>query len=137
MGQDLLFRLHIRDCPSCQKELVTVGEAKGFLIKEEETDVPENLWPAIRTGLAESEKKTRPLLRPGWKWAAVFTGLLVVIALGLSIFFGVFPDRESVDNSLVERFQIKYIRIEDKPATTYLYTLNESKIVFIWAEKNS
>ena len=137
MWQDFLFRHHIQACPSCQRDLATVDETKPLLIQEEEMDVPEDLWLAIKAGLKEAEKKVRFLLHPGWKWATAAAGILVIIGLGLWVLFGGFPGKRPVGEHLVERFQIKYIRVEDKPAKTYLYTLNEPKIVFIWAEKNS
>jgi hypothetical protein len=41
--------------------------------------------------------------------------------------------RKSPD--LAERFQINYIKIDNKPARAFLFQLQESNMIFIWAEK--
>ncbi len=134
--QDLLIRHHIQNCSSCQKELASVAETKPFLIQEGELDVPESLWPAIKARISQEKIKRRVLLPLRWRWAAV-AGLAVIITLGVWLLFVISPIKKPVEESLVERFQIKYIKVQDTPAKVYLYTLQEPKMVFIWAEKNS
>lgn len=134
--QDFLLRRHILDCPLCQKEMVTAGEARSLLIQEDAVDIPESIWPAVKAGLRKAQKK-RHLFRPSWGWAAATAGILIIIGLGLWVLFGGFPAKVPVEQTLVERFQLKYIKVQDRPAKFYLYTLQEPKMVFIWAEKNS
>jgi hypothetical protein len=135
--QDLLFCRHIQDCPSCQQEMATAEEAKTLLIQEDEMSLTGTIWPAVRMGLDQVLKKRRHLLQPSLGWATATAGLLVIIALGLWVIFGGFPTKAPIEQNIVERFQIKYLRIEDKPAKAYLYTVNEPKMVFVWAERNS
>lgn len=135
--QGFLIRHHIQGCPFCQKELAATEEVKPFLIQESEVDVPESFWPAVKAELEKKEKKKRLIFRPRWRWATAAAGLAVVIALGVWLIFLVSPVKGPMKQRLVERFQINYIRIEDKPAKAYLYALKEPKMVFIWAEKNS
>jgi len=40
------------------------------------------------------------------------------------------------EEDITSPFQIKYIRIYDKPARTYLFQLQDSNMIIIWAEKN-
>ena len=135
--QDFLFRRHIRDCPSCQEEMVTAEEAKYLLIQEDEMNLTGSIWQAVKAGLGTAQRKKRYLYRPSWGWAAATAGILVIIGLGLWVLFSGFPTKVPVEQTLVERFQIKYLRIEDKPAKAYLYTVSEPKMVFVWAERNS
>jgi len=117
--------------------LASTAETKPFLIQESEVDPPESIWPAVKAGITQEKTKRRSLFRPEWRWAFVAAGMSMIIALGVLLLFVVSPYKGPVEESLVERFQINYIRIKDKPAKPYLYTLQEPKMVFIWAEKNS
>ncbi len=135
--QDFLFRRHIQDCSSCQEKIATVKEAKSLLFQEDEFDIPENIFLAVKVGLGKAQKKKRYLYRPSLGWAAAAAGLLIIIGLGLWVLFGGFPAKVPAEQTLVKRFQIKYLRIEDKPAKAYLYTVSEPKMVFVWAERNS
>ncbi len=134
--RDFLIRRHIQECPECQKKLAGVEEVKPFLIQEEEVGGLEGLWPEIKTKLSqEKRKKLRPL-RPRLRWAFRAVGLFVAIAAGIWLYRIFTLDKSPLKESLVERFQINYIRIEDKPARAFLFQPHDSEMIFVWAEKN-
>lgn len=136
--QDFLIRYHIEKCPACQEKFASVEEANLFLIQESEAGELEGLWPAIRERLTERGLKDRGLYRPRlrWAWAAAAAGMVAALILGFWLYSIFKPGKAPEEESLVERFQIKYIRVENKPAHAYVFWPQGSEMVIVWAEKN-
>lgn len=134
--QDFLIGHHIQKCPACQSHLASLEETKPFLVQESEIENLESLWPAIKSGLSEGKRKERLFFRPRLKWAAGVAGLLIAILAGIWLYSVFSPEKISPKQPLINRFQINYIRVEKKPARAFLYSLPESKMVIVWAEKN-
>lgn len=134
--QDFLLRHHIQKCVVCQNKMTSLDETKPLLIQESEIENLEDLWPAVKAGLSEGKRKERLFFRPRLGWAAGAVGFLVALVAGIWLFSIFTTDRGPSKEILIERFQINYIRVENKPAKAYLYSLHESKMIIVWAEKN-
>ena len=137
--QDFLIRLHIQKCPACQAQLASAEEARLFLIQEGEVGSTGRLWPAIKARLSDRKELERIVLRPRprrrWAWTAGIAALVVAVVLGIWLYTVLIPVKTPGDEDLVERFQINYIRVENKPVHTYVYWPKGTEMVIIWAEK--
>lgn len=137
--QDFLIRYHIQKCQACQARLASVEEVKPFLIQEDEVGSTGHLWPAIEARLGEkrSEKQIvhRPRPRMRWAWTAGIAALIAAAVLGVWLYTVLTPAKVPGDEDLVERFQINYIRVENKPAHAYVYWPQGIEMVIVWAEK--
>lgn len=137
--QDFLIRLHIQKCPACQAQLASAEEARSFLIQEEEAASTERLWPAIKARLSDKRGLERIVHRPRprrrWAWTAGIAALVVAVILGVWLYTVLIPVKAPGDEDLVEKFQINYIRVENKPVHTYVYWPQGTEMVIIWAEK--
>ncbi|NIM90477.1 MAG: hypothetical protein GTO17_05960 [Candidatus Aminicenantes bacterium] len=132
--QDFLLRKHIQDCSCCQENLASLEEAKSLLIQEGEVGDLEGLWPKVKVQLAEEERKEKYFRLPRWGWAVGAAGLLVAIILGVWLFWSARLGKPSEEPG--SPFQIKYIRVHDKPARAYLFQPQDSNMIIIWAEEN-
>lgn len=135
--QDFLIRHHIEKCPACQEKYASLEEANLFLIQESEVGDIEGLWPRIKPRLSEERIRMRGLPRPQfrWAWASAAAGLVAALILGFWL-YSIFTSKKALEEeSLVERFQIKYIRVENKPAHAYVYWPQGTDMVIVWAEK--
>lgn len=136
--QDFLIRRHIHKCPLCQAQLASAEEAKPFLIQESEVGRTEHLWPEIKQRLNEKRGKEHIIDRPQfrWAWTAGIAALIVAAVLGFWIYSALVPTRAPAGEDLTDGFQIKYIRVENKPAHAYIYWPQGTEMVIVWAEKN-
>ncbi len=133
-GQDFLLRKHIQNCPSCQENLASLEETKSVLIQEGEVGNLEDLWPKVKIKLTEEERKEKLFHLPSWGWAVGAAGLIAVVIIGLWLFWSAQLGKPSEE--LGRRFQIKYIRVHNKAARTYLFQPQDSNMIIIWAEEN-
>jgi hypothetical protein len=134
IGQDFLLRKHIQNCPSCQENLASLEETKSLLIQEGEVGDLEGLWPKVKVQLAKEKRKEKVFRLPRWGWAVGGAGLIAVVIIGLWLFWSAHLGKPSEE--LGRPFQIKYIRVHDKPARAYLFQPQDSNMIIIWAEEN-
>lgn len=135
--QSFLIRQHIQKCLNCQRELASIEEVRSLLIQKSEGESFEGEWLTIRAKLSEEKRKEKGLFRPRLRWIAGVAGLFAVVVIGIWIYFSYIPDKSPQEKDLAERFRINYIRVENKPAKTFLFCPHDSKMIIIWAEKNS
>jgi len=134
--RDLLIRRHIQKCPFCQIGLANVEEVKLFQVQEDEVGELEGLWPAVRARLSEVQREERRFKKRGLRWAFAAACLLLIAALGIWIYRGITFRKSPLENNWVERFKINYIRIEEKPASVFIFQPKDSDMVIVWAEKS-
>ncbi|UCC39605.1 MAG: hypothetical protein JSV96_17800 [Candidatus Aminicenantes bacterium] len=137
--QSFLIRRHLQKCPECQRELASIAEVRSLLTQESEGESLEGEWLAIRGKLSGGKRKERDLFSPRLRWAAGVASLFVVAVavIGSWLYFSYTPGKSPQEKDLGERFRINYIRVDDKPAKTFLFRPHDSKMIIIWAEKNS
>ena len=133
--QDFLLQRHIQNCPACQENLANLKETKSLLIQEKEVEGLEGLWPKVKAQLPKEKRKERLYRLPRWGWAVGTACLL--IAIFFSIWFDqLVPPGKTPEGDITGPFQIKYIRIYDEPARTYLFQPQDSNMIIVWAEKD-
>jgi hypothetical protein len=134
--QDFLLRKHIHNCPACQENLASLEETKSLLIQESEVDGLEGLWPKVRLQLTKEKRKQRLFHLPRWAWAVGAACLLIALVLAIWL-YQIAPSGKTQEKEITSPLQIKYIRIYDKPARTYLFHPQDSNMIIVWAEKNT
>jgi hypothetical protein len=135
--QSFLIRYHIQRCPDCQKELASTEDVRSLFIREDEAGSIEEVWPALKAKFSGKREKKQIFLWPRLRWIAAVAGLFAVVAIGVWLYFSNPPDKSPEEKNLAERFRINYIRVENKPAKAFLFRPHDSKMIIIWAEKNS
>lgn len=135
--QSFLIRHHIQDCPDCQRELPSMEEVRSLFIREDEAEDIEVLWPALKAKFSDKREKKQIFLWPRLRWITGVAGLFAAIIVGVGIYLFFFSSEGPSDESPVEHFRINYIRVENKPAKAFLFRPYDSKMIIIWAEKNS
>ncbi len=135
--QSFLIRHHIQGCPDCQKELASTEDVRSLFIREDEAGSIEEVWPAIKAKFSDKRGKKQIFLWPRLRWIAGAAGLFAVVAIGVWLYFSNPADKSPQEKDLAERFRINYIRVENKPANAFLFRPHDSKMIIIWAEKNS
>ncbi|NIM58765.1 MAG: hypothetical protein GTO16_07445 [Candidatus Aminicenantes bacterium] len=133
--QDFLLQKHIQNCPACQENLASLEETKSLLIQGEDVGGLEDLWPKVKLKLAEQERKERFFQVQRLAWAVGAAFLVLAIVLGIW-FYQLTPRGKTPEEDIISPFQIKYIRIYDQPARTYIFQPQDSNMIIIWAEKN-
>ena len=133
--QDFLLQKHIQSCPACQENLASLEETKSLLIREGDVGSLEELWPKVKVQLTKEKGKERLSRLPRWGWAVGAACLLVAIFLSIW-FYQLVPSGKAPEQDITSPLQIKYIRIYDQPARTYLFQPQDSNMIIIWAEKN-
>jgi len=134
--QDLLIRRHIQKCPSCQKKLARIDEVKPFLIGENKVGSLEGLWHGIKAEISQGKRKEQRSLLLRLRWAFGTASFLIALAAGIWFYRNPTLVKTPLKENLVERFQINYVRIENKPARAFLFQPHDSEMIVVWAEKN-
>ena len=134
--QDFLIRRHIQKCTVCQSEMANVEETKPFLIQESDVEGLEGLWPSVKARLSDGKRKERLSFWPRLRWAVGVAGVLVAFVVGIWLYSIFTSEKGPSEENLVEKFQINYINVENKPARAYIFWPYDSKMIIIWAEKN-
>ena len=132
--QDFLLLKHIQNCPACQENLASLEETRSLLIQEGEVGNLEGLWPKVKVQLTKEKRKEKFFRLPRWGWTVGAAGLLIALILGVWLFRSANIGKRSEE--LDRPFQIKYIRVHDKPARAYLFQPQDSNMIIIWAEEN-
>jgi hypothetical protein len=134
-----LVRRHIEHCSACQAKLAQEEEVKRLFVQADDVSNLDHLWPAIQEKLNNSKpkEKTRPLLpRPAWRWAVAAAALMIMFMTGFWLIRNYQPDKFRPAEE-AKSFQINYLKIENEPARTFIYQPKNSRIIIIWAEKNT
>lgn len=133
--QDYLIRRFLLTNESCRQKLADLNEVRDILVDEGEVSGIPSLWPRVRRDLAAGRAPAALGMRSGLRWAFQIFGLCMVLVLG----FWMIRQRRSVNMPAADgspgSFRIQSIRLEDKPATTFLFQPKDSKFIMVWAEK--
>jgi len=144
--KDRLLHGHVENCPACRERLVSREDARRILVQVEEIGGLERLWPSIENILASDDKKAREtsLPRPAivkmWRLAAGLAVLLAAVALNFWLLQKPRQDNlasgAGANPAEVEQVQIRYVRIENEPAQTFIFQPRDSNIIIVWAGRN-
>jgi len=136
--QDFLLRRHMERCPVCGAHLAGREEARRVLAREEDFRGAANLWPGIKSGLADPAAAPRSAGRPRMVLvtsAAAASALLLAAVLSVWLFRGFRAERPMPTPPAEDRFEMNYVRIGGQPADSYIYQPRDSGMTLIWAEK--
>lgn len=135
--QDKLIQRHMLQCPECRARLAKKEEASAWLIQESDTqDIPD-FWPQVEATLKSNQGTTvnAPLLFR-WRWALRAAGFVLAVTVSIWIYSYYKPHLSSDEIQQPDRFRLKYVRIAEEPAQTFLYQPKDTDMIFIWAGKN-
>lgn len=134
--QAYLIKVHLERCPSCSGELIERDEALALLAREEKVPDRISLWAGIQAGLCEDKrKKALPRLLLRWRWAAGAAFVIFAILAGF-LFLNRSNEADMAMGGMSEdQIRINYINVEEKPAGAFVYKLQDSEMIFIWAER--
>ncbi len=133
--QGILIKHHFEKCADCQNSLVKAEDAQLFLVKEEKASEMVNLWPGINEKLCEgSGEKIRTPFFPKWRWALSAAGLMIFILTGFLYLNRPDSTELASQQGLDQSFKINYIKVEEKPAETYINEPLDSDLITVWAE---
>jgi len=135
--RDFLIRHHIQKCPVCQSKMASPEDVKSLLIQGSVGGNLDGLWPAVKAKLSGERKKEKRFSWPRLRWIAGAACLLAAVIAGIWLYSLFIHEKSPSKEDLVERFQINYIRIENKPARAFLFQPHDSNMIIIWAERNS
>ncbi len=131
-----MIRSHMQKCPLCQKNIASLDEAKLFLIQEGDLGKMEGLWTDVRERLSTHDTDKRHLFWPRWRWAAAAAVAVVAMVVGFWFYSISLRNNGPAEENMVEKFQINYMRIEKKPAQTYVFWPQGTEMILVWAEKD-
>ena len=134
--QSFLIRTHIQNCEGCRKQLASREEVKDLIILESEVEGFRDLWPAIKSGIAEKAPEKKAKYPVNRRWAFAAASLAVVILAGIVFLLTLSQNGALLDQEGQVRFQINSIRVGDEPATPFVYQPKDSDMILVWAEKN-
>jgi len=135
--RSFLIQHHIQKCPACHKKLASLEKIKSLLIRESDVEDPEGFWSGVKARIMEEERKEQRFFWPRLRWIVGAASLVVVIVAGIWLSLAFFQSKGPSEEILIERFQIKYIRVENRPAKAFLFQPHGSDMIIVWAEKNS
>jgi len=134
--QDFLIRYHFQNCRSCQEKIASSEEAKKIMVEEDQTGNLDSFWLKLKPELARAEKKERVHFRPWLKWAAAAALMTAAVAAVVWLYFLKATGENPSSQSPIRRFQINYLKVENKPASAFIFKPQDSAMIIVWAEKN-
>lgn len=134
--QDFLICCHFEHCRSCQQKIASKEEAKTILAGESQIENSDRFWLKIKPRLAKTEKKAKFAFRPWLKWAAATALMAAAVITFVWMYSLKTPAKNASGQNQGKRFQINYLRVENKPARAFIYKPQDSTMIIVWAEKN-
>lgn len=134
--QDFLIRTHVHKCEGCISQMASRDEVKALIIQEEDVRDFRDLWPAIKSGVAEKKPDRNSPVSSHWRWSFVAASIVVVFLAGFLVYTSLYQDGALLDQEGEARFQINSIRVGDEPATPFVYQPKDSDMILVWAEKS-
>jgi hypothetical protein len=134
-----LIRRHVEHCLACQSKLAEKEEVKDLFVQAGDILDLDHLWPAIQKKLNSSQPRAmtrQSVPKPAWRWAVASAGLMIALMTGFWLIRNYQPDKLQPGEE-AKSFQINYLKIENEPARTFIYQPKDSRIIIVWAEKNT
>lgn len=139
---------HLSTCPECQVNLEKAENNLRMVMKKMELLEPGSI-PAAEFVFRPTKKPSRKLrlfqLLRDWKWKPILKpAYIAVVFLFISLLAMILviqsphPGEKDPASSLSisnNQFAIHFIKIEEKPAQTYIVTEQETRTTLVWVEK--
>jgi len=133
--QDYLIRRYLLTDEAYSRKIAGLDEVRGILMDSGELKEIPSLWPKVRNELRSYRESRSSGMRSGLRWAIQGLGLCLVLVLGIWMIRHPKSERASTEVTHPGSFQIQSIRLENKPATTFIFQPKDSKFIMVWAEK--
>jgi len=133
--QDYLIRRYLLTDEVYSRKIAGLDEVRGILMDSGELKEIPSLWPKVRNELRSYREPRSSGMRSGLRWAIQGLGLCLVLVLGIWMIRHPQSERSSTAEAHTGSFQVQSIRLENKPATAFLFRPNDSKFIMVWAEK--
>jgi hypothetical protein len=131
-----LVRFHYDRCPACRARLAGPEEARRLLVRESELGEVPDFWPVVERSLNKRPNPGRPAAHLYWRWAGIAVAiLLVVAALNLWILRRAGPP-EPAPYAEGEVFSLLSVRVDQRPASAFVFQPNDSPLVLVWVERS-
>ena len=134
--KDFLIRSHIQKCEGCMSQMASREEARALIIQESDVENFRDLWPSIKTGVAEKKTEKKATYSINRRWVFAAASVVSVILAGFLLFTTISQNGAPLDQEGEARFKINSIRVGDEPATPFLYQPKDSDMILVWAEKS-
>ena len=136
--QAFLVRSHMEQCPACQFRLAGREETRRVLVRTEELQGLGPLWSKVRSGIAShdvprrSPAEGKALRGPLFAAAAV---IVLAVVLGVWYFRGFTAENAPPVVPAEQKFEVDYVRVDGRPADSYIVRSREPKMTLVWAGK--
>jgi hypothetical protein len=134
--KDRMISRHMGRCPSCRESLASREEIRRILVQEEDIGGLDGLWPGMEGKLNRPARRdSRSGRRKGWILGFTAAGALAGVFAGVLV-FNIFLTRFSPSLRQGGSFEIHHIRVDNRPARTFIVKPPESDMILVWAEKS-
>jgi hypothetical protein len=117
-------------------QVASQDEVRALIIQQDDVGGFSDLWPAIKSGVIEKNKRMEIRDFSHRRWAFAALGVMTVL-LAVFLFYTVFfQNGILLKQEGKARFQINSIRVGEEPATPFIYQPKDSDMILVWAEKN-
>ena len=131
--QDYLIRRHVSECSACMGKLAAKEEIRAVMIQEQDLVEVKDFWPEVKQRMQMSSKTLPRFQHPAWQWVSAGAALIVVVLVGFWLVRGFGGGERTAMSG--QKLQIDYVKIEDKPAQTYVYKPQGADMTLVWVEK--
>ncbi len=134
--QDFLIRSHVYKCDECKSQLASPDDVKALLYQESDVENFREIWPHIKEGISEKKMGRKAFFPFRLKWILATASFMSLIIAGI-LFYSIFIRNTGLtEQDQGGKFQINSIRVNNEPATPFLYQPQDSEMIIIWAEKS-
>jgi hypothetical protein len=134
--KDRLIRGHLDRCRSCRDGLASAEEVRSILVQEEDICGLDGLWPTLERKLGGPERKDIPSRRRRGLILGFSAAGALAVMLAALLLFNIFPTRFSPSHRMGGSFEIHHIRVDNRPARTFIVQPLETDMILVWAEKS-
>jgi len=123
-------------CPECRSQLIAREDASAFLVQESDIRDRPDFWPHVESAIKANREAVRTPWLFRWRWAVGAASVLIAVTAGLWLYPTLTSRSPAGEIQQPDRFRLNYVRIDEKPARTFLYQPKDTDMIFIWAGKN-
>ena len=131
--QNYLIKRHVSECSACLGKLAAKEEVRAVMIQEQDLVEVKDYWPEVKQRMQMSPNTLPRIPNKAWQWASAAVALIVLVLIGFWLVRGFSGGERTAISE--QKLQIDYVRIEDKPAQTYVYKPQGADMTLVWVEK--
>ena len=136
--QAFLVRSHMERCPSCQSLLAGREEIRRVLVRTADVQDLGPLWSKVRSGIAAPDVPHRSPTEGkalGSPLFAAAAAIVLAVVLGVWFFRGFTVENAPPIVPAEQKFEVDYVRVDGRPADSYIVRSLEPKMTLVWAGK--